>query len=59
MGNLIFKCPRTGMNVQHWLADEAAPDQAQCSFETVICQACGGIHFIGRSSGKPLGEKKP
>jgi hypothetical protein len=47
------------MNVQHWLADEAAPDQAQCSFETVICQACGGIHFIGRSSGKPLGEKKP
>jgi len=46
------------MNVQHWLADEPAPDDPQCTFETVTCQACGGIHFINRSSGKLLGEKE-
>src|SRR5450631_1156487 len=24
MANLIFRCPRTGLNVQHWLAEEVA-----------------------------------
>lgn len=57
MGNVLFKCPRTGMNVQHWVA-EPASDDPHSSFETVICQACGGIHFINRSSGKLLGEKE-
>jgi hypothetical protein len=57
MANVIFKCPRTGMNVQHWL-DEPAPDDPHCSFETVICKACGGIHFLNRSSAKLLGEEE-
>jgi hypothetical protein len=57
MGNLIFKCPRTGMNVQHWLADESAADLLKCTFETMMCQACNGVHFINRSNGKLLGEK--
>jgi hypothetical protein len=26
MANFIFKCPRTGMNVQYWLADKPADD---------------------------------
>jgi hypothetical protein len=47
------------MNVQHWLADEPAPDDPQDSFESVVCQACGGIHFINRSNAKLLGEKDP
>jgi hypothetical protein len=59
MANILFKCPRTGMNVQHWLADEPAPDDPQSSFETVVCPACSGIHFINRSSAKLLGEKEP
>jgi hypothetical protein len=58
MGNIIFKCPRTGMNVQHWLADEPAPDDPQCTYETVVCQACSRFHFINRSSGKLLGENE-
>jgi hypothetical protein len=57
MANVIFKCPRTGMNVQHWL-DEPAADDPHCSFETVICKACGGIHFLNRSSAKLLGEEE-
>ena len=58
MGNLVFKCPRTGMNVQHWLADETAPDDPLCTYETVHCQACSGLHFLNRSSRKLLGEKE-
>ena len=55
MANLIFKCPRTGMNVQHSLADDAAADDSHTSYETVHCQACSRLHFINRSNGKLLG----
>lgn len=57
MGNIIFKCPRTGWNVQHWL-DEPDPDDPNCTYESVVCQACSRIHFINRSNGKLLGEKE-
>jgi hypothetical protein len=58
MGNLVFKCPRTGMNVQHWLADEPAPDDPPNKYETVPCLACSGLHFIHRASRRLLGEKE-
>jgi hypothetical protein len=58
MGNFVFKCPRTGMNVQHWLADEAAPNDPNCTYETVVCKACSRLHFINRSTGKLLGAQK-
>jgi hypothetical protein len=58
MGNVIFRCPRTGMNVQHWLADEPPSDDAVSSYETVTCSACAGFHFINRSSGKLLGDSE-
>lgn len=47
MANLIFRGPRTGMNVQHWLADEPV-DNSRSSYETVVCQACSRLHFIER-----------
>jgi hypothetical protein len=46
------------MNVQHWLADGLTPDDPQCTYETVACQACSRIHFINRSNGKLLGEQQ-
>jgi hypothetical protein len=58
MGNIIFKCSRTGMNVQHWLADEPQRDDPSCTYETVVCKACSRLHFINRSTGKLLGEPK-
>jgi hypothetical protein len=57
MGPVIFKCPRTGINVQHWLATEPEPDHPQSSYETVVCKACSGLHFVNRSSGKLLGQR--
>jgi hypothetical protein len=58
MANFIFKCPGTGMNVQHWLADEPASGDSRCTYETVLCQACRRLHFINRSSLRLLGEPK-
>jgi hypothetical protein len=58
MSNFVFKCPRTGMNVQHRLADEPVPGDQRCTYETVLCQACGRLHFINRSSHRLLGEKE-
>ena len=58
MGNFIFRCPRTGLNVQHWLAEEVTPDDPQCTYETVICKACTRLHFINRATGKLLGDER-
>lgn len=52
---VVFKCPRTGTNVQHWLED--VPDDAKDTYTSVICQACTKLHLIHSSTGKLLGEK--
>jgi hypothetical protein len=57
MGNIIFKCPRTGFNVQSWV-ENAPPGEPECTFETVNCLACAGLHFINRSTGKVLGQNE-
>jgi hypothetical protein len=57
MTHFIFKCPHTGMNV-HWQTDDIAPDDPQCTYETVVCQACSRLHFINRTTGKLLGDQR-
>lgn len=52
---IVFKCPQTGMNVQHWLAD--APDDAKGRHSSVTCPACAKLHFIHNSTGKLLGDR--
>ncbi|MBR0718192.1 hypothetical protein [Bradyrhizobium liaoningense] len=56
MGNIVFRCPATGMYVQHWLAEEVTPEAPTCSYETVSCKACARIHFINRRTSKLLGD---
>ncbi len=56
MGNIVFRCPRTRLNVQHWLANEAPPVDVHSTYETVVCKACTRLHFINRTTGKLLGE---
>ncbi|MBR0905048.1 hypothetical protein [Bradyrhizobium liaoningense] len=51
---IVFKCPRTGMNVQHRLGDEPA-DRTHVS---VSCPACTGLHLLDRSTGKPAGDRR-
>jgi hypothetical protein len=58
MTHLIYRCPRTGMNVQ-WRREEEAPDpnaRVQ-SFISVSCPACTQLHLIDQQTGKLLGDK--
>ncbi|ULK96332.1 hypothetical protein [Bradyrhizobium sp. I71] len=52
--NIIFKCPRTGMNVQHWLS--GAISDAADAHVSVRCPACGSLHFVNIATGKMLSE---
>ena len=55
MDNVVFRCPRTGLNVQHRL-DESEPGDPNSTYEPVVCKACTRLHFINRSTGRLLGE---
>ena len=52
---VLFKCPQTGMHVQHWLPD-AVDDEPKGSYRQIVCPACAGLHFINYETGKLLGE---
>ena len=51
---IVFKCPQTGMNVQHRLGDEPADH----THVAVSCPACTRLHLIDRSTGKPVGDRQ-
>ena len=55
MAHVIFKCPQTGMRVQHWLEDEWP--SYEDSYEPLECPACARLHFVHRTTGKLLGEE--
>jgi hypothetical protein len=59
MANILFKCPNTGMHVEHWLAEPSAEEEKRCTYEGATCPACTRIHFINRSTGELLGERRP
>jgi len=54
MAALIFKCPATSMNVQHWLDDDE--DASDDEYEGVSCPACLRLHFVNRKTAKILGQ---
>lgn len=54
--HIIYKCPRTGLNVQHWLED-VLEDRTEDDYDSVDCPACTLAHFIHRETGKLLGEE--
>jgi len=56
MGKLIFRCARTGMNVQIEMP-EPAPAEPPHSYESVTCPACTRIHLVNKATGKLLGDK--
>jgi hypothetical protein len=56
--HIVFKCPRTGFNVQHWLADEPS-DPVGATHVSIVCQACTNLHFINRSTGKLPRHENP
>jgi hypothetical protein len=57
MAKLIFRCVRTGMNVQVWLPDKEPSDRTD-SYEPVICPACSRLHLVNVATGKMLSDKE-
>jgi len=53
---ILFKCPQTGMNVQHSLPESNA-DEPEGTHRSVVCPACHRLHFINSSTGKLLGQE--
>jgi hypothetical protein len=57
MARLIFRCTRTGMNVQIEMPETAPTDHAD-SYESVTCPACTRIHLINKATGRILGDNE-
>jgi len=57
MGKLIFRCTRTGMNVQIDMP-EAGPTDPPDSYESVQCPACARIHLINKVTGRLLSDNE-
>jgi len=56
VGTFVYRCPRTGLMVQGWVADE--PMSGGESYESVTCTACGRVHLINPKTGKILESTK-
>jgi hypothetical protein len=57
MGKLIYRCTRTGMNVQVEMP-EPAPTDPPDSYESVTCPACSRIHLINKTTGRLLSDNE-
>jgi hypothetical protein len=57
VGPFIFRCPATGLNVQHILDDEAPETGDARAYVGVRCLACSGIHLVSRKNGRLISDK--
>jgi hypothetical protein len=55
MVHFIFRCPATGLNVQHAVDDDQ--DVPNNEFEAITCPACARLHFVNRKTGRLLGHE--
>jgi hypothetical protein len=55
MATFLFRCTKTGLRVQGWVADEPRQPEKP-SYEAVTCPACAGVHFVNSASGKTINE---
>lgn len=55
---ILFRCPRTGITVQHRMDDERPESSEPAdSYVSVSCPACMSLHFVNSTTGKLLGER--
>jgi len=53
--NILFKCPTTGINVQHSVSADA-PGTVE-THVSVMCAACTSLHFVNAVTGRLLGDR--
>jgi hypothetical protein len=56
MSTLIFRCPRTGYNVQAYLA--STPDPVEHVYVSLPCTACRQTHLVNPVSREVLGAAR-
>jgi hypothetical protein len=53
MATFLYRCPKTGFNIQGWTADEPSDMKAYVS---VDCPVCKQIHLVNPATGKGPAE---
>lgn len=54
MKHFIYRCPKTGLNVQGSVGDEKATEP----YVAQTCLACGSLHFVSPGTGKLMSEEQ-
>ena len=58
VGPFIFRCPATGLNVQHVFdGDDGTDSEDARAYVGVRCLACTGIHLVSRKNGRLISDK--
>ncbi len=52
VGPFVFRCPATGLNVQHIFDDEVSETGNERDYVGVRCLACTRIHLVSRKTGR-------
>jgi hypothetical protein len=55
-GPFIFRCPATGLNVQHIFDDATPGGEDDRTYVGVRCLACSGIHLVSRVTGRLVAD---
>jgi hypothetical protein len=55
MVTFLYRCPKTRLRVQGWVADDPEQRDKQ-SYEAVSCPACGGVHLVNSASGRTIDD---
>ncbi|MFZ0094156.1 MAG: hypothetical protein WAK97_09565 [Pseudolabrys sp.] len=54
MATFIFRCPRTGFNVQAFTAGNGDRDNE--AYEAITCIACQRVHLVNPTTGKIVAD---
>jgi hypothetical protein len=55
MTTFLYRCTKTGLRVQGWVADHCGQPEKQ-NYEAIDCLACGGVHLVNPASGKTIAD---
>lgn len=48
MTTFLYRCPKTGFNIQGWVADAPEPG----AYVSVACPLCNLVHLVDPTTGK-------
>ena len=54
----VFRCPRTGFNVEGQDSEEERALVEAVRYQMVACPACGGFHLVDPETGEHMSERR-